>query len=64
MDDTQCLSHSRWECKYHVVWIQSAGGRCFMVNSGGTSAKFCMNLPDRKSARFWKVTYSRIMCIF
>ena len=21
MDDTQCLSHSRWECKYHVVWI-------------------------------------------
>lgn len=28
-----------------------------MVNSGGTSAKFCMNLPGRKSARFWKVTY-------
>lgn len=21
MDDTQFLSHSRWECKYHVVWI-------------------------------------------
>lgn len=21
MNDTQCLSHSRWECKYHVVWI-------------------------------------------
>ena len=21
MDDTQCLSHARWECKYHVVWI-------------------------------------------
>lgn len=21
MDDTQCLSHSRWECKYPVVWI-------------------------------------------
>ena len=21
MNDTQCLSHARWECKYHVVWI-------------------------------------------
>ncbi len=21
MNEVQCLSHSRWECKYHVVWI-------------------------------------------
>ena len=21
MNNTLCLSHSRWECKYHVVWI-------------------------------------------
>ena len=21
MNNTECLSHSRWECKYHVVWI-------------------------------------------
>ena len=21
MNNTQCLSHSKWECKYHVVWI-------------------------------------------
>ena len=21
MNDTLSLSHSRWECKYHVVWI-------------------------------------------
>ena len=21
MNDTQCLSHSKWDCKYHVVWI-------------------------------------------
>ena len=21
MNNTQCLSHSMWECKYHVVWI-------------------------------------------
>ena len=21
MNDTQCLSHTKWNCKYHVVWI-------------------------------------------
>lgn len=21
MNNTQCLSHTKWECKYHVVWI-------------------------------------------
>lgn len=21
MDDIQSLFHTRWECKYHVVWI-------------------------------------------
>ena len=22
MNAVQCLSHTKWECKYHVVWIQ------------------------------------------
>lgn len=21
MEDAQSLSHTKWECKYHVVWI-------------------------------------------
>jgi len=21
MNDIQCLSHARWDCKYHIVWI-------------------------------------------
>ena len=21
MDDSESLAHTRWECKYHVVWI-------------------------------------------
>jgi len=21
MNNTQCLSHTKWDCKYHVVWI-------------------------------------------
>ena len=23
------LSHTVWECKYHIVWIRSIGGRLF-----------------------------------
>jgi REP element-mobilizing transposase RayT len=25
MDDSKSLSHSRWECKYHVVFIPKCG---------------------------------------
>ena len=21
MNNTQCLSHTKWDCKYHIVWI-------------------------------------------
>ena len=21
MNDIQCLSHTKWECKFHIVWI-------------------------------------------
>src|SRR6516162_8699206 len=27
MDDYESLSHTKWECKYHVVFIPSAAGR-------------------------------------
>ena len=23
MNDTDSLNHTKWECKYHVVWIPS-----------------------------------------
>jgi len=25
MNNTNILSHSKWECKYHVVWIPKCG---------------------------------------
>ncbi len=41
MDDNESLSHSKWECKYHVVFIPKwpncfAGGRCaeFLLLAG------------------------------
>jgi hypothetical protein len=28
MDDDESLSHSKWECKYHVVFIPSVAPKC------------------------------------
>jgi putative transposase len=32
MDDYESLSHTKWECKYHVVFIPKYRGRYFMGN--------------------------------
>jgi REP element-mobilizing transposase RayT len=28
MDESESLSHSKWECKYHVVFTQSVFAVC------------------------------------
>ena len=32
MDEYESLSHSKWECKYHVVFIPKCRGRRFTGN--------------------------------
>ena len=32
MDDYESLSHTKWDCKYHVVFIPKYEGRCFTGN--------------------------------
>jgi hypothetical protein len=27
MEDIQSLTHTKWECKYHIVWIPNIGKR-------------------------------------
>ena len=39
MNDVQCLSHTKWECKFHIVWIPKC--RRKMANSGKTLATCC-----------------------
>ena len=50
----QSLSHSRWDCKYHVVFIPNGGGRCYLEESASNLGKFFMLWPGRRNARFWK----------
>jgi putative transposase len=33
MNDTNSLSHTKWECKYHVVWIQVSEEKARRKNS-------------------------------
>jgi putative transposase len=32
VEDIRSLNHTKWECKYHVVWIRSIGRRHCMWN--------------------------------
>ena len=45
MKEYQSLSHSRWDCKYHVVFIPK---RC---DKGSTSIIFGTGLPSLKTAK-------------
>ena len=38
MDDNQSLSHMKWECKYHLVWICDSD--TIEVRGGGRGARF------------------------
>ena len=29
MNDVHSLSHSKWNCKYHIVFAPKYGGKCF-----------------------------------
>jgi hypothetical protein len=50
MDKYGSLSHTKWECKYHVVLFRSVvAGRC-MSSYGSTSGRCFTNWRGRKKA--------------
>ena len=40
MDDYDSLSHSKWECKYHVVFIPKCPREVGLVASSGAPGRF------------------------
>ena len=50
MDDYESLSHSKWECKYHVVFPGTAGRR-FTGNCGNTSGRCFADWRSQKESR-------------
>jgi len=47
MNDLQSLSHTKWSCKFHVVWISKGRKKPCMDNGDNTWA----NWLGRRTAR-------------
>ena len=56
MDEYESLSHTTWDCKYHVVFIPNVGaGRCIR-SYGVIWARFSAGLRSSRSRRSKKGT--------
>ena len=63
MDDYESLKHTRWECKYHVVFIPKCRRKKLyeqlrQQSRGGVSPSW----PSSGRAKSWKGTWSWITC--
>ena len=50
MDEYESLSHSKWECKYHVISFPNAVARHCIKSSGSTWARYSGTSPIRSRA--------------
>jgi hypothetical protein len=46
MDEYESLSHSKWECKYHVVFIPKPGGHLWIFRDGRPRTLTCPLFSD------------------
>lgn len=46
MNDLNKLSHTTWNCKYHVVCARNIVGKCFTRKSGTISTKSCVSCTN------------------
>jgi len=50
MDEYECLSHSKLECKYHVVFIPKCRARCRTEICACIRARCSEGWPKRRGA--------------
>ena len=50
MDEYASLSHSKWECKYHVVFIPKGRRKALMVNYECILGRSSGHWPGRRNA--------------
>ena len=54
MDEYESLSHSVWECKYHVVFIPKCRRKVLYENLRQHLGEVFESWPSRRNAGFWK----------
>jgi REP element-mobilizing transposase RayT len=64
MDDRESLNHTKWECKYHVVWIRNTEKRYFSPSCEKNLALFSMSWRSRRNAKYWKGVCFQTTCIW
>ena len=62
MDEYESLSHSKWECKYHVVFIPKWRRKVLYGSLRQHSGKVFASWQSKERAGFWKGTFCPIMC--
>jgi REP element-mobilizing transposase RayT len=61
--DAAWVSHSKWDRKYHVVFIPNRRRRVLVGKLRPQVGRFSTRWPGRKNVRFSKGICCRIMCI-
>jgi putative transposase len=56
MDQLESLSHSVWECKYHVAFIPKCRRRALYAGLRQHLGEVFRRLPSRRRVGFWKAT--------
>src|ERR1700735_407935 len=51
MDDNESLSHTKWECKYHVVWIPKCRRKTLYVGLRKHLGDVFRRLAEQKESR-------------
>jgi REP element-mobilizing transposase RayT len=49
MKEYQSLSHTRWDCKYHVVFYRSVERKLFMERCVSISVKYFVNWHSKEN---------------
>lgn len=63
MDEYESLSHSKWECKYHVVFIPKCCRKTLYGHLRKHLGEVFRKLAEQKEAGLRKVILCGTMCI-
>ncbi len=62
MDDNESLTHTKWECKYHVVWIPKYRRKALYAEFRKYLGPVFRDLAQQRSVRWRKGTSRWTMC--
>ena len=63
MNDVQCLSHTKWECKFHIVWIPKCRRKMLYGQLRKNLGDVLHDLARQKESRVLEGTCNPSMCI-